>query len=119
MSKTKVQQELLFSQMETNLEALSPEALRDMARNDSANPLWRIAATELLLKKDHPYGNHPDLAELVWAIKNNKEYPVKPEKEESRDTKEKFPQTLSVQKEQDKKPGVFKSGVTTNNLLQD
>ena len=71
------QQELLNNQMDNVLEGLPPAALRDLARNDAASPLWRIAATAKLRKDGHPFANHPDLAELVWCIENNETFPVK------------------------------------------
>lgn len=52
---------------------LSVEVLRDLARNESASKEWRKAAVELLLERRHPHANHPELRELVYEIKAEKE----------------------------------------------
>jgi hypothetical protein len=58
---------------------LSPEVLRDLARNEAASHEWRKAAVELLLEKQHPHANHPELRELVFQIKAEKEARVEVE----------------------------------------
>lgn len=51
---------------------LSPEVLRDLARNEAASKEWRKAAVEFLLLKQHAHANHPELRELVFEIRAEK-----------------------------------------------
>lgn len=53
---------------EVQLGHLSPEVLRDLARNESASKEWRKAAVELLILKNHPHAQHPELRELVLEL---------------------------------------------------
>lgn len=52
---------------------LTPEVLRDIARNEAAEWAWRKAAVKFLLSRDHSYANHTDLSELLAEIKEEQE----------------------------------------------
>ena len=49
-----------------DLDALSPEALRDIARNTSADPFFRKEATKKLLADKHPYADHVEMRLLAF-----------------------------------------------------
>jgi hypothetical protein len=67
------------TQAEIHLSHLSPEVLRDLARNEAASKEWRKAAVELLLEKKHSHANHPELRQLVFEIKAEREAKVEVE----------------------------------------
>lgn len=52
---------------------LTPEVLRDIARNESAAREWRKAAVKFLLDRGHEYANHRDLSEILAEIKSERE----------------------------------------------
>lgn len=52
---------------------LTPEVLRDIARNESATRAWRKAAVKFLLDKDHAYANHRDFYDILAEIKGERE----------------------------------------------
>lgn len=58
---------------EFHLQNLTPEVLRDIARNESATREWRKAATKFLLDRKHPFANHPDVRELLAEILKERE----------------------------------------------
>lgn len=43
--------------------------LRDLARNESADPRWRKAAVLLMLEKGYKEVNHPDLAAILMDVR--------------------------------------------------
>jgi len=66
-----------FSSGTTNAEfhigGLTPEVLRDIARNESASREWRKAAVKFLMERNHPFANHPDMRELLAELVKEKE----------------------------------------------
>lgn len=50
------------------LDSLPASILLDLARNESATPSWRKAATKFLIKKGYPQAQHPELRWLVHEI---------------------------------------------------
>lgn len=54
---------------ELNLLPLTPEVLRDLARNESVDRNWRKAAIKFLIKRNHNYANHGEFKELLEEIK--------------------------------------------------
>lgn len=55
------------------LEPLTPEVLRDIARNESSPRPWRKAAIKFLILRQHKYQYHPDFRELVEELKEEAE----------------------------------------------
>lgn len=54
------------------LEELSGEVLRDLARNESASREVRKAAVEMLMERNHPQAKHPELSLYVMEINAEK-----------------------------------------------
>ena len=52
---------------------LTPEVLRDVARNESASRAWRKAAVKFLLDRNHTFVNHLDFKDLLAEIKSERE----------------------------------------------
>lgn len=52
---------------------LTPEVLRDIARNEAASREWRKAAVKFLLTRGHIFVNHHDFSELLAEIKSEQE----------------------------------------------
>lgn len=73
MSESVRQAEMLFEQREAHLGTLSGDALRDIARNESAPYRWRKAAVKIMLDKGFPQVNHPDLYLLLMDVKADKD----------------------------------------------
>ena len=65
MSETQKQKDLL--------ENLPSNVLFDLARNESADPSWRKAATKFLLKKDPKRAEHIELKWLVHEIEKEEQ----------------------------------------------
>lgn len=57
---------------DVSLAHLTNEILRDLARNESSQHAWRKAAVEFLLDRKSPYAQHPDLNNLLQAIKTER-----------------------------------------------
>ena len=55
------------------LSPLTPEVLRDVARNESSPRSWRKAAIKFLIARDHKYKSHPEFRELLEEIKDEQE----------------------------------------------
>lgn len=51
-----------------HLSGLTDEVLRDMARNEAADKLWRKAAIKFLIDRKSKYANHPDFFSLYKEI---------------------------------------------------
>lgn len=51
-----------------SFQGLTPEVLRDIARNDSASRSWKKAAIKFLMDRNHRFQHHPDLRELREEI---------------------------------------------------
>lgn len=66
-----------IEQMEAHIGGLSEDALRDLARNESARVEFRLEAVKRLIAAGSRHVNHPDLVGLVDQIK----YAVSPEVE--------------------------------------
>lgn len=66
---------------EFELGHLPPKNLLDIARNECAIPSWRIAAVEYLMDKGFPEAGHPDIADIVWVVMNNRADQKLPEKD--------------------------------------
>ncbi len=62
-----------FEQRDAHLGHLPGPILRDIARNDAAPREWRKAAIELMLEKNFPEVNHPDLRGLLQEVKSERE----------------------------------------------
>lgn len=73
MSESVRQSEMLYEQREAHLGMLSGDALRDIARNESAPYRWRKAAVKMMLEKNFPQVKHPDLYLLVMDVKADQE----------------------------------------------
>lgn len=64
--------EEFFKEADTPALSMPPQHLLDMARNDSAQRSYRLAAAEILYDFKHPFADHPDLQELIGVIKKNR-----------------------------------------------
>jgi len=51
--------------MDNYIASLTPEALRDLARNHAARPEYRRAAAERLVKLEHRHAAHPEVAAVL------------------------------------------------------
>lgn len=90
----------LFGLKDVHLAGLSVEALRDLARNESAALRWRVAAMEKLVELKHPYANHPDLAVLAARLQVPPPVSPEPEKKEEVGAPAASVTTASLQQEE-------------------
>lgn len=66
----RVHADKMFDQREEQLGHFPAQILLDLARNEAASHEWRKAAVQLLLDKNYPQANHPDLAVLMLEIRS-------------------------------------------------
>lgn len=62
----------LFEQRDAHLGHLPEQILFDLARNEAASRDWRKAAVEIMLDKNFPKVNHPELAFFVQEIRQER-----------------------------------------------
>jgi len=97
-----------LEQIDAHLGGLGEDALRDLARNESARPAFRKEAVKRLVAVGSRHVNHPDLAVMVEQLKAESPVEKAVEKEE-----------VSAVDSPESEPSVFNTSVKVDSLLQD
>ena len=105
--------------MKTNdldLDPLPGNVLRDIARNESADPKYRKAAVSIMFRKGYKEANHPDLSALLAEVKAEKVAEQEVEDIATTAIEGELPTAPAAVADEDEEPGPFKAGFTTRNF---